>query len=71
MTLREDIARGCLETGESIEALWGAGWWSEDQRQATYPPVVQCFKCDGNAYDLGNAIDCENCGEIPVPAGRI
>jgi hypothetical protein len=33
--LYDDIARGCLENGEPIEARWGSGWWSAqpDQEQ--------------------------------------
>jgi len=29
-SLDECIARGCLPTGEPIEALYGTGWWSEN-----------------------------------------
>lgn len=30
------------------------------------PSVVQCHKCDGSAWDLGDRIDCENCGIIHI-----
>jgi hypothetical protein len=63
--LDDDIARGCLENGESIEARWGSGWWSVPQQRDKEPEVVQCPKCNGNAYFLGkDGIDCENCGLI-------
>ena len=29
-SLDECIQRGCLPTGEPIEALYGMGWWSEN-----------------------------------------
>ena len=29
----DDMARGCLENGECLEARWGAGEWSEQQQQ--------------------------------------
>jgi len=25
----DDIARGCLESGEPLDALYGVGWWTE------------------------------------------
>lgn len=60
-----NLARGHLPTGESLEALYGHGWWSEEQyRQPVCPPVVQCHVCGGHAYDLGHEIDCEKCGVI-------
>ena len=63
--MAEDIDRGYLETGEPLEALYGTGWWSREQERDC-PQIVQCFRCDGNAYDLGDTIDCENCGVIAI-----
>ena len=60
-----NLERGCLPTGEPLEALYGAGWWTEEPHPDC-PPVVQCYKCGGNAYDLGDEIDCENCGIVSV-----
>jgi len=59
-----NLNRGHLPTGEPLEALYGAGWWSEDQYRQPCPPVTQCHACGGHAYDLGHEIDCENCGVI-------
>lgn len=37
--LDDDIARGCLENGEPIEAKWGSGWWSVVEEQQQEPPT--------------------------------
>jgi hypothetical protein len=57
-----NIARGYLPTGEPLEALYGAGPWT--LQPEPQPQVVQCHKCGGRAYDLGDVIDCENCGVV-------
>jgi hypothetical protein len=59
-----NLDRGCLPTGEPLEALYGAGWWT--QEPSPEPPVIQCYKCGGYAYDLSDKIDCENCGLVSV-----
>lgn len=61
-----NIDRGYLPTGESLEALYGAGWWTEEPPQEQLPPIVPCHKCGGQSYDLGDEIDCENCGIISI-----
>ena len=69
-TYGEDMARGCLETGESLEAAYGPGPWSPDPWESAemeLPQIVQCYKCGGNAYDLIDELECENCGRIPAP----
>ena len=63
-SFKANLERGTLPTGEAIEALYGTGWWTH-QPDADCPPVTQCHKCGGRAYDLGDTIDCENCGKIP------
>jgi len=62
----DDMARGCLDTGESLEALYGAGPWSDYglERETERPQIIQCHICGGNAYDLGDELDCENCGTL-------
>ena len=45
MTIMDDIERGCLETGESIEARWGTGWWSREPHQEPRYEVVECPVC--------------------------
>jgi len=59
-----NIARGCLPTGKALDALYGTGWWSQQQEREI--PVTQCHICGGQAYDLDEHIDCENCGLILV-----
>ena len=58
----EDMAHGYLETGEPLDALYGAGLFAN--QQPDLPPVIQCYVCGGTAYDLGT--ECENCGRIPA-----
>ena len=60
-----NMARGHLPSGEPLEALYGVGPWTQ-QPEPDHPPVVQCHVCGGQAYDLGEEIECENCGVIPV-----
>ena len=57
-----NLQRGCLPTGEPLEALYGTGWWTEEPEPD--PPVVQCHKCGGRAYEYSDHIDCENCGTV-------
>ena len=59
-----NLARGHLPNGEPLEALYGVGWWTELPEPEPEPPIVQCHICGGHAYDCGEYIDCENCGEI-------
>ena len=46
----DDLQRGC------------SGPRPEEQE----PPLVQCPRCGGAAYDLGQEFDCENCGVFVV-----
>jgi len=62
-SFQENMNRGCLPTGEPLEALYGGGPWSEEQAP-DWPPIVQCRICGCHAYDLGGEIDCENCGIV-------
>jgi hypothetical protein len=57
-----NLDRGCLPTGEPLEALYGVGWWTQEPEPE--PPVTQCHICGGHAYDLGDKINCENCGIV-------
>lgn len=59
-----NIRRGYLPTGEPLEALYGPGPWSPEPSFEREPDIVQCHLCGGQAYYLGDTIDCENCGEI-------
>ena len=55
-----DMRCGHLSSGEALEAAYGAGWWTRQPERL--PPVIQCQRCGGQAYDLRDRIDCENCG---------
>lgn len=65
--LDDDIARGCLENGEAIEARWGIGWWSEEQRKREYGPEFhggECPYCHKEAWYVdGIFLKCEECGK--------
>lgn len=58
-----NLERGYLPTGEPLEALYGTGPWTP-WPGPDCPPVVQCCQCGGQAYDLGDRLDCENCGVV-------
>lgn len=62
-SLEANMERGCLPTGEPLECLYGPGPWSREP-EPDWPPLVQCHRCSGNAYDLGDRINCEDCGII-------
>ena len=71
MSLNDDIARGCLENGEPIEARWGSGWWSSQPEQQPEPEFypMPCPNCNcENSYRWGyfgdpdgELVYCENC----------
>jgi len=63
-SFQANLDRGYLPTGEPLEALYGAGWWTQQPEQE--PQVIQCHKCGGRAYELDNEIDCENCGLVRI-----
>lgn len=63
--LDDDIARGCLENGEPIEARWGTGSWSTEPEQQQEPEWSwdACPHCGKMAhYYGGDFIECEECG---------
>lgn len=39
----DDIARGCLESGEPLDALYGVGWWTEKPEPEPDHVTVQKF----------------------------
>ena len=68
--LDDDIARGCLENGEPIEARWGTGWWSEEGRKQEPEPNfygADCPYCGKEAifvefYGKHEFVECKHCG---------
>ena len=74
-SLSDDIARGCLENGEPIEAKWGSGWWSCQDQQPEPDPWsgAECPKCGNMLHTFWDnfAEDCV-CGEklINTPVQR-
>lgn len=67
----DDIARGCLENGECLEAKWGTGWWTRqpEPEQEPYCFFAACPFCGEVAiffgWDKDNCqfIKCEHCGK--------
>ena len=61
-TLSECVDRGCLPTGEPIEALYGTGWWTEQEQEQEPWDVCECPQCHNAAYIWPDgSIDCERC----------
>ena len=58
-----DLARDATSNEDEREQLAQMLYW-EDCMRSQEPPVIQCHKCGGRAYDLGDVIDCESCGKI-------
>ena len=56
------IARGCLPTGEPLEAAFGVGPWTHQPERE--PELVECPSCHEPAYCMNDQIQCPNCGTI-------
>jgi len=65
-SFERNLERNHLPTGEPLEALYGIGPWTPEPEQE--PRIVQCHRCGGQAYELDEGIDCENCGIILTEA---
>ena len=52
----DDLARGCLPTGEPLECLYGMGWWTEipEEKPAEPEPKAPgvCEACGGDGTVL-------------------
>ncbi len=49
----DDLARGCLPTGEPLECLYGMGWWTEiPEEEPTKPEQKVCEACGGDGTVL-------------------
>jgi hypothetical protein len=60
----DDMARGCLSNGESLEARWGTGYWSESPNGPEPDwDYIECPKCGKMAHSWGGQfVECEECG---------
>jgi hypothetical protein len=63
----DDYERGCLESGEPLEAFWGAGWWSErdDEPQQGQWFGAPCEDCGEDAWWWGDSPD--RCEQVECP----
>ena len=49
----DDLARGCLPTGEPLECLYGMGWWTEiPEEEPAKPEPKVCEACGGDGLIL-------------------
>jgi len=39
----DDMARGCLESGEPLDALYGTGWWTKKDESEPEPDPVDLY----------------------------
>jgi len=76
--LYDDIARGCLENGEPIEARWGTGEWSRQPEPDLEFYSIPCPNCGceesyrwGYSGDpSGQLVYCKNC-KIDIMTGTM
>jgi hypothetical protein len=47
----DDIARGCLSNGEPLEALYGVGWWTEEN-EPDPDPADMCIELEARIAEL-------------------
>ena len=58
-----DIERGYLENGESLEARWGTGWWTEQPEREPEYYGAECPFCNEEAWYCDDEfLRCEKCG---------
>lgn len=48
----DDMARGCLPTGEPLEALYGVGWWTEHDEPVPYPYDLHIAELESRIAEL-------------------
>lgn len=48
----DDMARGCLPTGEPLEALYGVGWWTEHDEPVPYPYDLYIAELESRIAEL-------------------
>ncbi len=62
----DDMARGCLPTGEPLECAYGVGWWTEmpEEEPEPEPELKPCPFCGGTKICTEKSINlnyCDNC----------
>lgn len=77
----DDIARGCLPTGEPLECLYGAGWWTEEKEPRPNPEPVDLYIAHletritelemiiDQLIDIGDYIVDDYCNNTPTSYG--
>lgn len=76
----DDMARGCLPTGEPLECLYGVGWWTEIPEEEPEPDPVdlqyaelenrfaELTKIADRLADIGDGLTCNP--KLKDAAGR-
>ena len=62
----DDVARGCLENGEPLDALYGVGWWTEmpeeEPEPEPEPELKPCPFCGAMPTKLNSGYTCSTLG---------
>lgn len=48
----DDLARGCLPTGEPLECLYGMGWWTEMPEEEPEPVDLHIAELEAHNAEL-------------------
>ena len=56
----DDMARGCLPTGEPLECAYGVGWWTEmpEEEPEPEPELKPCPFCGAMPETDGKLVQC-------------